>query len=181
MKCHGVIADAVSTQRNRLNGVKTHIAVRRFDPARDAPALRNCLIEQQNFHHGLQPSWPSGAAIIDDYLRYLDAECAAHDGCIFMADYAEQTAGFVCVVASTRNESPDDPAPFAWIHDIFVKPEYRRLGVASLLMAEAERFARSHGAHVLRLGVLDVNEHARDFYARQGFRAYTRVLTKTLA
>jgi GNAT superfamily N-acetyltransferase len=97
-----------------------------------------------------------------------------------MADYAEQTAGFVCVVASTHGESPDDPAPFAWIHDIFVKPAHRRLGAARMLMAEAEQFARSHGARLLRLGVLDRNEGARAFYARQGFRAYTHVLTKTL-
>jgi GNAT superfamily N-acetyltransferase len=84
------------------------------------------------------------------------------------------------VVAATRGESPEDPAPFAWIHDIFVKPEHRRQGVASVLMAEAERFARSHGARLLRLGVLDRNENARAFYVRHEFRALAHVLTKAL-
>jgi ribosomal protein S18 acetylase RimI-like enzyme len=158
--------------------VKTQIVVRRFDPARDAESLRNCIIDHQNFHRGIEPSWPSGDAIIGDYMTYLEAECAVHNGCIIMADCAEQTAGFVCVVASTRGESPEDPAPFAWIHDIFVKPEHRRRGVVSILMAEAERFARSQGARVLRLGVLDRNEHARALYVRHGFREHAHVLTK---
>jgi GNAT superfamily N-acetyltransferase len=83
-------------------------------------------------------------------------------------------------VATTRGESPEDPAPFAWIHDIFVKPEHRRRGVASVLMAEAERFARSQGARVLRLGVLDRNENARAFYVRHEFHEHSHVLTKTL-
>lgn len=158
--------------------VKTQIVVRRFDPTRDAESLRSCIIDHQNFHRSLEPSWPSGDAIIGDYVAYLEAECAVHNGCIIMADYAEQTAGFVCVVASTRGESPEDPAPFAWVHDIFVKPEHRRQGVATVLMAEAERFARSQGARVLRLGVLDRNEHARALYVRHGFREHAHVLTK---
>jgi hypothetical protein len=33
---------------------------------------------------------------------------------------------------------------------------------------------------MLRLGVLDRNQDARTFYARQGFREYTHVLTKRL-
>jgi ribosomal protein S18 acetylase RimI-like enzyme len=159
---------------------KTRVVIRRFDAARDAASLRECVIDQQNFHRNIEPSWPDGDAIVGDYLAYLDAECAAHNGCIVMAHSGQQAAGFVCVVATTRAESPDDPTLFAWIHDIYVKPEHRGAGVASLLMAEAERFARGEGAHVLRLGVLDGNERARRFYGRHGFREYTHVLTKRL-
>jgi ribosomal protein S18 acetylase RimI-like enzyme len=158
----------------------TEVVVRRFDEARDAASLRTCVIEQQNFHRNVEPSWPDGGAIVEDYLAYLDAECAAHNGCIIMAHSGQHAAGFVCVVATSRGESPDDPTLFAWIHDIYVKPEYRGTGVANMLMAEAERFARGEGARVLRLGVLERNERARRFYARQGFREYTHLLTKSL-
>lgn len=160
--------------------MKAEVVVRRFDPAHDAASLRTCVIDQQNFHRGRETSWPGGEAIIEEYITYLETECALHNGCIFMAEYAEQTAGFVCVVASTRGESPEDPEPFAWIHEIYVKPEHRRRGVASALMAEAERFARSQGARRLRLGVLDWNEQARALYASRGFREHAHVLTKTL-
>lgn len=158
----------------------TQVVIRRFDAARDAESLRDCVIDQQNFHRNIEPSWPDGDAIVGDYLAYLDAECAAHNGCIIMAHSGRQAAGFVCVVATTRGGSPDDPAPFAWIHDIYVKPQHRGAGVASMLMAEAERFARAEGALVLRLGVLDGNERARRLYAKRGFREYTHVLAKSL-
>ena len=124
---------------------KTRVVIRRFDAARDAQSLRECVIDHQNFHRSLEPSWPDGDAIVSDYMTYLETECAVHNGCIIMAQCGEQAAGFVCVVATTRGESPDDPAPFAWIHDLYVKPEHRRQGVAGMLMAEAERFARAKG------------------------------------
>src|SRR6476646_10565821 len=159
---------------------KTRVVIRRFDAARDAQSLRECVIDHQNFHRSIEPSWPDGDAIVSDYLTYLDQECAGHNGCILKAHCGEQAAGFVCVVATTRGEAPDDPTPFAWIHDIYVRPEYRRRGVASMLMTEAERFASGEGAQTLRLGVLDRNEGARRFYARHGLREYTHVLTKPL-
>jgi len=154
--------------------------IRPYDVARDADALRACIIEQQDFHRSVEGSWPEGQAIIDDYVKYLEAQCAAHDGRIMVADCGGDMVGFVCVVAATRGESPDDPAAFAWIHDVFVKAEYRRHGVATLLMAEAESFARAHGARLLRLGVLAGNEGARAFYLEHGFREYVSVLTKSL-
>jgi GNAT superfamily N-acetyltransferase len=169
--------------RHRSDGViimQTQILIRRFDPARDAEALRSCIIEQQDFHRSLESTWPRGPTMVADYMAYLDTTCATRDGCILMADCDQQTVGFACVVASTRGESPDDPAPFAWIYDIFVRPAYRRRRVATLLMAEAEHFARSRGAVTLRLAVLARNEPARTFYRRRAFREYFQVLTKTL-
>lgn len=156
------------------------VVVRRFEPARDAPALRTFLIEHQNFHREIEPSWPSGEAVAATYVHYLETVCAAQNGCIFMAECDEQPAGFICVVASMRGESPDDPAPFAWVHEVFVTAEYRRRGVGRELMAEAERFALAEGAHVLRLGVLDRNDNARALYATLGFREHAHVMTKAL-
>jgi ribosomal protein S18 acetylase RimI-like enzyme len=156
------------------------IAVRLYDAARDADALRACIIEHQDFHRALEPSWPEGKAIIDEYVRYLETQCATHDGRVIVAESTGEIVGFVCVAAATRNDSPDDPATFAWIHDIFVRAAHRRRGVATALMAEAESFVRSRGARELRLGVLDRNENARALYRGQGFRDYVRVLTKPL-
>ena len=88
----------------------------------------------------------------------------------------------VPAIAIRHPENPFNyPAPFAWIYDVYVEAAQRRHGVASLLTAEAERFARAAGAPAIRLGVLDRNEGARAFYARRGFRDYTRILTKPLS
>jgi ribosomal protein S18 acetylase RimI-like enzyme len=168
----------------RETGTPVHselgLVIRSYDPVADLDGLRACIIEQQEFHRGLEPSWPEGEAIIDDYVNYLETQRTLHNGRVIVAECGGNLVGFVCVVASTNGESPDDPAPFAWIHDIFVKAAYRRQHVATRLMAQAESFARAHGAQVLRLGVLARNQGARTFYREHGFRDYVCVLTRSL-
>jgi ribosomal protein S18 acetylase RimI-like enzyme len=156
------------------------VLVRLYDPARDTQALRDCIIEQQDFHRGIEPTWPEGKAIFNEYLDYLKSQCEEHDGAVIVAEAGEKMVGFVCVVASAPGASPDDPAVHAWVHDLFVRPEYRHQGIATRLMVEAESFARQRRAGVVRLGVLDGNDGARAFYRGRGFREYVRVLTKPL-
>jgi GNAT superfamily N-acetyltransferase len=158
----------------------TTFDVRPYDQARDAEPLRALIIEHQDFHRGLEPSWPEGKTIIDAYVTFLTAQCAAHDGRIMVAERSGVIVGFICVVSSARNDSPDDPATFAWVHDVFVRLEHRRQGIGAALLADAEAFGRSRGARELRLGVLERNETARALYQAKGFRDYARVLTKPL-
>ena len=156
------------------------VVIRAFEAPRDVEALRALNVEHQDFSRTLEPSWPPGTTVVDDYVAFLERECAAHDGGVLLAEVEGRVAGFVCVVSATRGDSPDDPATFAWIHDIFVRPEHRRQGVATALMAAAESFARSRGARELRLGVIDRNADARAMYRGLGFRDYLRILTKPL-
>lgn len=154
--------------------------IRPYDAAHDREALGACVIEQQDFHRGLESSWPEGHAIVDRYVRYLEDQSAAHDGRILVAEQAGDIVGFISVASSTQGESPDDPATYAWIHDVFVKATHRRRGLARRLMAEAESFARARGARQLRLGVLSSNQSARAMYRELGFREYVNVLSKGL-
>ena len=156
------------------------VTVRPYDSARDADALRACIVDHQDFHRALEPSWPEGRTILDDYVGYLERQCATHDGCVMVADAGAALAGFICVVASARGDSPDDPASYAWVHDVFVRPEHRRRGVATALLEASETFVRSRGARQLRLAVLDRNHDARALYRGLGFRDYVRVMTRPL-
>jgi hypothetical protein len=78
------------------------IAIRAYDGARDAQTLRAFNIEHQDFSRTLEPSWPEGTAVVDQYVAFLEKECAAHDGCVLLAESRGGVVGFVCVVASTR-------------------------------------------------------------------------------
>ena len=158
----------------------SRVTIRPYDPARDLEALRGLNVEHQDFSRTLEPSWPAGETVADDYVAFLERQCTARDGRVFVAEVEGRVAGFVCVVSATRGDSPDDPATFAWIHDIYVRPEHRRRGLATALMSAAESFARSRGAREVRLGVIDRNVDARAMYQGLGFRDYTRVLTKSL-
>ena len=154
--------------------------IRPYDPPRDAGALRTLNVAQQDFSRSLEPSWPPGEKAADDYIRFLHREVAVHDGAIFMAEIDGAVVGFICVVAAMPPGAPDDPATYAWVHDVFVLPERRRQGVATALLSAAEQFVRARGARELRLGVINRNAGARALYERTGFRDYVRVLTKPL-
>src|SRR5438477_3053706 len=134
------------------------VDIRPYDAGRDAEALRALIVAHQDFHRRLEPAWPEGKTIVDDYVAFLTAQCGAHDGRIAVADRRGDIVGFICVVAALRNDSPDDPATFAWVHDVFVRPEDRRQGIGTALLGDAEAFVGSRGARELRLGVLDRNE-----------------------
>jgi ribosomal protein S18 acetylase RimI-like enzyme len=161
--------------------VGLRVTVRPYDASRDLAELRALNIEHQDFSRSLEPSWPEGVKAVDDYVAYLMKECETRDGCVLLAESDGQTAGFMCAVTTMGPGSPDDPATFAWVHDIYVRPAHRRKGVATALMAAAEAFVRERGARELRLGVIARNEDARAMYRGLGFRDYLRILTKPLA
>ncbi|MFF0409277.1 GNAT family N-acetyltransferase [Kitasatospora sp. NPDC004745] len=55
------------------------------------------------------------------------------------------------------------------LRSVWVGPQARGRGVADLLIAEVERWARASGGTVLRLAVLAGNEPALALYRRHGF------------
>lgn len=59
--------------------------------------------------------------------------------------------------------------PFAQITELFVREEARRRGIATALIAEAERLARARGMQRLMIGVLVGNALAEPLYRRLGF------------
>jgi GNAT superfamily N-acetyltransferase len=61
------------------------------------------------------------------------------------------------------------------LDNIAVAQAFRRRGVGSALIREAERWVRAQGASWLELGVYEFNQEARAFYQSLG---YAPVLSK---
>jgi ribosomal protein S18 acetylase RimI-like enzyme len=66
-------------------------------------------------------------------------------------------------------EKLDAPHVPARIGDLFVAPEFRRLGIAKTLMERALEWLRDSGAVSQRVTVLHANDEALAFYRRFGF------------
>lgn len=66
------------------------------------------------------------------------------------------------------------------IDDLYVAPEFRRRGIATLLLQEAEKLAKAHGANSLTLMVWSFNESAITLYSNQGFQPVMYNLEKRL-
>jgi GNAT superfamily N-acetyltransferase len=68
--------------------------------------------------------------------------------------------------------------PVAYVTDLFVREAARGRGIATALMAQAERLAAEGGVRRLMLGVLAGNHAAEALYARLGFTAHAYELEK---
>ena len=66
------------------------------------------------------------------------------------------------------------------LDNIAVLESWRRRGVGTSLIREAERWARSRGATWVELGVYEFNEAARSFYRRLGYSPVSTKLRKPL-
>lgn len=62
---------------------------------------------------------------------------------------------------------------FAFIHDLWVEPEYRRSGVARQLVMEAMEQLQKLGVAQIRLDTAAINETARKLFSECGFRPST--------
>lgn len=71
-------------------------------------------------------------------------------------------------------------APYAELTELYVDPAYRRQGIASRLIALAERLARDRGARTLTILTGADNHSARALYRALGYQPGDIALTKTL-
>ena len=83
----------------------------------------------------------------------------------------EEAAGTRGIVSGLRDET--DPA-VVQLMAMWVHPQIRGSGGADELVAAVVAWARSEGAKVVRLKVIQGNDRARGFYERMGFRTTGR-------
>jgi ribosomal protein S18 acetylase RimI-like enzyme len=97
---------------------------------------------------------------------------------ILIAQDGSQRLGFLLLLDAL----PDEVAltPQAFVAYMAVEPAARRHGVASALLAEAERIARERNLPCLAMMVTEENAPARALYDRAGFRTERRLLCKPL-
>lgn len=68
----------------------------------------------------------------------------------------------------TKEWSDWNNCSYWWIQSVYVRPDYRRMGVFSSLYSEVRRQALAEGSTCLRLYVDRNNEKAKECYHRQG-------------
>jgi GNAT superfamily N-acetyltransferase len=60
--------------------------------------------------------------------------------------------------------------PGLWLEDLFVRPDYRRLGIGRALLVYLARLAQARGYGRFEWSVLDWNQPSIDFYLGLGAR-----------
>ncbi|MDJ0735635.1 MAG: GNAT family N-acetyltransferase [Nostocaceae cyanobacterium] len=88
--------------------------------------------------------------------RYVEA---------ILAVYGGEAVGFALFF---HNYSTFLTQPGIYLEDIFVLPEYRRLGIGKALLTKVAQIALERDCGRLEWSVLDWNEPAQTFYRRMG-------------
>ena len=68
----------------------------------------------------------------------------------------------------------------AYVHDLYVEPDYRREGLASNLMAKIEAWALKQGCELIEFSVDSPNESAIEFYRGEGYSEIRKKMRKKL-
>jgi GNAT superfamily N-acetyltransferase len=95
-----------------------------------------------------------------------------------VAEHAELGVVGVMLLETRRDYFTDQPHGYVGI--LAVAKETEGQGVGRALLAAAEAWGRTSGFRRLTLAVFAENRRAREFYARQGWRAELETLYKDL-
>ena len=86
-------------------------------------------------------------------------------------DVAEWDGALVGVMIWYRMYGTFSAGPALFLEDLYVRPEFRRRGIAKALLKQLVRYAGEEGAVRIGWFVLDWNTQAMDFYDKIGARA----------
>jgi ribosomal protein S18 acetylase RimI-like enzyme len=152
--------------------------IREYRPA-DVSAVRQCVVELQDFERALDSRLRPGETMADAYCERIHARCAESDGRVFVAEQDESVVGFVAVFSrESFTELDEPPGTYAFISDLVVLSPYRGRGIGRQLLQRAEAFAREADARELRIGVLAENLKARRMYLASEFVPHLEILVK---
>ena len=85
-------------------------------------------------------------------------------------DVAEWDGAPVAVMIWYRAYGTFSASPVLFLEDLYVRPEFRRRGIATALLRQLVRYAGEDGATRIGWFVLDWNAPAMEFYDRVGAR-----------
>lgn len=157
------------------------IRIREWDPARDLAGVRACLVELQDEEREEYPNAPSGEAIADEYLEWLQAQMSECDGRLWVADEDGAVVGVAALLTRIARSSPDDAlAEHAAVDILTLRDGKRGRGLGAELLATAETYARSAGVPAIRIGHHGRNRAAHRFYEREGYETIAVFVEKRL-
>ncbi len=102
-----------------------------------------------------------------NWLRKRDREGIFAAEVIMQKDFRE-VAGFLA--CDSKWFSKYEGTVVCEIHEIFVKPEWRGIGIGEMLMRRAMEYAEEKGREIIELWVGERNYNAIKFYRKFGFK-----------
>lgn len=128
----------------------------------DLNSFVNVYIES---YRGLETYAYRGRKLVKGYFKWLFARDS--DG-FMVTEIDSRAVGFVA--CDTNWMSIFELQKVGEIHEIFVLPQYRRMGIGSKLLSSALGYAVQRGRTLAELWVGETNSEAKNFYIKNGFK-----------
>jgi ribosomal protein S18 acetylase RimI-like enzyme len=133
------------------------------------PMIAKICAAHENWDSAKYGFLPNPAQRYESWLNRLIPN--SRDLCL-IAEVDQQQIGFL--IGTIEQEVPIyHLQEYAFIHDLWIEPEYRRGGIAKQLVQQAIAHFRQLGIAQIRLDTVRVNEAARQLFADCGFRIST--------
>src|SRR5437763_2515576 len=140
-------------------------------------ALRLALLREHPDH----PIYGRLRTEVDRRARDLfAAQLRARTETIFLAEIAGDVVGILRCVESMGSPLLE-PARYAYVSSVYVRPEARRRGVLRALVNEAERWSRARGLEQMRLHNVAGSVDAERAWEALGFAVVEQVRLRSLA
>lgn len=115
-------------------------------------------------------------------IEFLQSRLAKTDAAMFVADIDGAVVGFAFVqLGCPHDDAMHRPRVFAYLEDIVVSSDHRRLGVGKALMQKVEAWAGDRNVDQIELTVWEFNEEAKEFYEALGYTTSYRRMSRSNA
>ena len=146
------------------------ITIRRAERSdRDALGRLGAMLMRTHYAFDPQRFLPPGDSVESGYGSFLGSVLESPDGCIFVAEEANEVVGYVYAALEAMSWK-ELRGPAGFIHDLAVHEEARRSGTATELMRAATDWLRERGAPRVILWTAAPNEGAQRLFREIGFR-----------
>ncbi|PZO01151.1 MAG: hypothetical protein DCF30_08085 [Hyphomicrobiales bacterium] len=147
----------------------------------DREAVLGLLAELNDHEATLSDDRATGPDAAVACLEDDAAKAAEQGGAQFVAQMDGRAIGYLALrLGRTGPFVHDHLRDHVYIENIVVAVAQRGTGIAQLLLARAELFAREAGRKVLQLGVLTGNDIALAAYRRAGFKGLALEMSKVI-
>ncbi|HCY00407.1 MAG TPA: hypothetical protein DG754_09740 [Bacteroidales bacterium] len=122
-------------------------------------------------HSELDPYFTPIGTVDKVYRNFLERCLSSEDRLLLVAENNGKLVGYAAGEIQAR--SPIFKiTKNGYINDVFVKGEFRKLGVAKKFLIELKKWFESKGIEYIELSVLAKNEIGKKTWAKFGFNAY---------
>lgn len=127
--------------------------------------------EYQDYDKTLDCSWP----FTEEANEYFREAIQSINHCCLVAEYEKQIVGYMIGV-KLQEINYRTVRKTAELENIFILPEFRSKGIGKIMMNEFKAWCKNHGIQAIKVAAAEKNERGIDFYRRNGFRDFERVL-----